>query len=104
MPTRRRACAPSRDNGWTDAGDEQDMGIGMPPNWGEVTEREAKIADADPGAVRAVESQLTKAAKSADDQSSDFKRLAGELREAWPKGSDADALTETGRASGRVRA
>ncbi|WP_028851816.1 transglycosylase SLT domain-containing protein [Thermocrispum municipale] len=69
------------------------MGIGMPPNWGEVTEREAKIADADPGAVRAVESQLTKAAKSADDQSSDFKRLAGELREAWPKGSDADALT-----------
>ncbi|MFO7193919.1 MULTISPECIES: transglycosylase SLT domain-containing protein [Thermocrispum] len=68
------------------------MGLGMPPNWGEVTEREAKIATADPGAVRAIEAKLSTAADSADDQSSAFKRLAGELREAWQKGSDADAL------------
>jgi len=68
------------------------MGIGKPGNWTDVEDRYNKIADADPGAVRGVESQLTTAAGSSDDHSADLKRFAGELREAWPKGQDGETF------------
>lgn len=68
------------------------MGIGKPGNWTEVENRYGKIKDANPGAINGVEAQLTKAAGSSEDHSADLKRFAGELREAWSKGDDAEAF------------